>query len=67
MCEIHREVIHNEKDSKFEDYRDINQEHRTKHKDNKLSKLTIHQKLKDLVLNESGMNFHATSFGPSPV
>ena len=59
----HRKILETEYDSQFDDYRDINQERRTKHIDNKLCKITKHinlQKLNDVLLD-----FGATSLYPS--
>ena len=56
-------MLENEHDSQFEDYRDDDHEDRTKHFNNKFSKLTVHQKLKQLFLNGVGMD--ATTLYPS--
>ena len=56
----HRKEREHEHDSQFEDYGDVNQPDRTKHTNNKLSKLTKRQKLKELDLNEVGMDYGAT-------
>ena len=61
----HRKIIENENDSQFDDYRDINQEERTEYINNKLSKLTVHEKLQKLTPNDVMMDFHATSLYPS--
>ena len=61
----HRKIIENQYDSQFEDCRDINQEQRTKHINEELSKLAIHKKFKKLNLNDVMMGFEATSLYPS--
>ena len=61
----HRKIIENEYDSQFDDYRDINQEGRTNYINKKLSKLTKHEKLKKLSLNDFMIDFDAASLYPS--
>ena len=58
-------MIENEFDSQFKDYRDINQEERTKDINNKLSKLPRHEQLQKLNLDDVIMHFGATSLYPS--
>ena len=45
----------------------MNEDEKTKYVNDKLSKLTIHNKLKKLDLNEIGMDFDATSLFASPM
>ena len=61
----HGKLIENEYDSQFEDYRDINQEVRTKHINKQLNKLPVHEKIQKLNLNDVLMDFDATSLYPS--
>ena len=42
---IQKKIAENEYDSQFEDYRDVNQEERTKHINKELTKLALHKKL----------------------
>ena len=51
--------------SEFEDYRDTDGGEKTKHVNNKLSILPMHDNFKKLNLNEVGMIFDATSSYPS--
>ena len=60
-----RNLIENEYDLHFKDYRDINQEKRTNYINNNLNKSTIHKKLQKLNLNDVMMGFEATSLYPS--
>ena len=63
-----RKIIEEEYDSKFKDYRDINEEKRKKRTDHinkELNKLLIHKKLQKLDLNDVMMDFDATSLYPS--
>ena len=61
----HTKIIENEYVSQYKDYRDINQEERTNYINNKLNKLTKHNKLQKLNLNDVMMDFDATSLYPS--
>ena len=61
----HRKKIEEEYDSYFEDYKDINEEERTKYINYKLNKLSIHEKIQKLNLNDDVMNFDAISLYPS--
>ena len=63
--QTNRKIIENQYDSQFDDYRDINQEERTIYINNKLSKLTIHEKLHKRNLNDVMMDFDTTSLYPS--
>ena len=54
-----------ENDCQFEDYRDVDRENRTNCTNDRLSKLTVSNKLKEVVLNEVGMDFDATCLYPS--
>ena len=63
---IRRKKIENEYDSQFDDYRDINQEERTKFLNNKLSYLTIHKKLqqlnpKDILMDYDGNSLYTSA------
>ena len=60
-----RKIIEDDYDSKFKDYRDIDEEERTKHINKELNKLPIHKKLQKLNLNDVMMDFDATSLYPS--
>ena len=57
----HKKIRENEKDLQFDGYRDINQEKRNIYINNKLSKLTIHEKLQKPNLNDVMVDFDATS------
>ena len=57
--------MENEKYSQFEDYRDFNEDEKENHANDKLSKLTIPTKLKNLDLNKFGKYFACTSLYPS--
>ena len=57
----HRKIIENEYDSQFKNYREINENEKTKYINNKLSKLPIHEKLQKLDLDNVMMAFDATS------
>ena len=58
-------IIKNEYDSQLDDYRDIDQEERTKHNNKELNKLAVYKKLQKLNLNDVMMDFDATSLIPS--
>ena len=58
-------IIENEYDSKFKNYRDIDEEERTENINKELNKLPIHKKLQKLNLNDVMMDFDATSLYPS--
>ena len=60
-----RRIIEDEYDSKFKDYRDIDEEERTEHINKELNKLPIHKKLQKLNVNDVMMDFDATSLYPS--
>ena len=60
-----RKIIEDEYDSKFKDYRDIDEEERTEHINKELNKLPIHKKLQKLNLIDVMMDFDATSLYPS--
>ena len=60
-----RKTFETENDSQFKDYRDINNEERTKFYNDKLSKLPIHDKVKKRDLDNVMMDFDATSLYPS--
>ena len=60
-----RTIIEDEYDSKFNDYRDNDEEERTEHINKELNKLQIHKKLRKLNLNDVMMGFDATSPYPS--
>ena len=51
--------------SKYDDYRDIDQKEKEKYVNKKLNMLPIHQKLSKLDLNKTQMDFDATSLYPS--
>ena len=61
----HRKIMENEHHSQFKDYRDINQDEKSKYVNDKLSKLPIQKKLQKLNLNDVMMDFDATSLYPS--
>ena len=61
----HRKIIEDENDSKFDDYRGINQEDKQEHINKKLNEISIHRKLRKLNLNDVTMHFDATSLYPS--
>ena len=61
----HRKIIEHAYDSQFKDKRDINQDEKSKHVNDKLTKLPLHKKLQKLNLNDVVMNFDATSLYPS--
>ena len=52
-------------DSKYDDYRDIDQKEKEKYVNRKLNKLSIHKELSKLDLNKTQMVFDATSLYPS--
>ena len=60
----HRKIKENENDSQSEDYRGINKDEKTKSVHDKLSELTIYNKIKNLDLNEIGLEFVATCLYP---
>ena len=60
-----RKIIEDEYDSKFNDYRDNDEEERTEHTNKELNKPPIHKKLQKLNLNDVMMDFDATSLYPS--
>ena len=60
-----RKIVEDEYDSKFKDYRDIDEEERTEKNNKELNKLPIHKKLQKLNLNDVMMDFDATSLYPS--
>ena len=60
-----RKIIVDEYDSKFKEYRDNDEEERTKHFNKELNKLPIHKKLQKLNLDDVMMDFDATSLYPS--
>ena len=61
----HKKIIENEYDSQYKDYRDIDQEGRTKFNNNKFSKLPLHEYLKKLNLIDVMMDSGASSLYPS--
>ena len=61
----HRNIKENENHSKFDDYRDINEEERTNYINKKLNKLPRHEKLQKLNLDDVMMDFDVTSLYPS--
>ena len=61
----HRKTIEYEYDSQFNDYRDIDEEERTKYSNKKFDKPPIHESLQKLNLNDVMMDFDATSLCPS--
>ena len=60
-----RKIIEDEYDSKYNDYRDNDDEERTEHINKELNKLPIHKKLQKVNLNDVMMDFDATSLYPS--
>ena len=60
-----RKIIEVGYDSKFKDYRDIDEEERTDHINKELNKLPKHKKLQKLDVNDVMMDFDATSLYPS--
>ena len=56
-----RNLLEDEYDSQFEDYRDMNADDKTKFVNDKFSKITVHNNLKKLDLNEIGMSFDTAS------
>ena len=52
-------------DSRYDDYRDINEKEKTDYMNKKLKMLPIHQELSKLDLNQTQMDFDATSLYPS--
>ena len=56
-----RKITEDDYDSKFKDYRDIDEEERTENINKELNKLPIHKKLQKLNLNDDVMDFDATS------
>ena len=61
----HFKIIEKEYESKFEDYRDIDEEEKEKYINEKLSKLPIHQLIKQLKLDELLGDFDAVSLYPT--
>ena len=55
-----REILENENDSQLKDYRDINQDEKSNYFKHKFSKLPIHDKSKNLNLDNVMMDFDAT-------
>ena len=60
-----RKIIENACDSKFNDYRDNDEEERTEHINKDLIKLPIHKNLQKLDVNDVMMDFDVTSVYPS--
>ena len=60
-----RKILEDEYDSKFNDYRDNDEEERTELINKELNKLPIHKKLQKLNQNDVLMDFDATSLYPS--
>ena len=60
-----RKIGEDEYDSKFKDFRDIDEEGRTRHSNKELNKLLIHKKLQKLNQNDVMMDYDATSLYPS--
>ena len=56
-----RKIKEGEYDSQFNDYRDDDEEERTKHNNKEPDKLAIHKKLQKLNLNDVMMDFDATN------
>ena len=54
-------------DSRYDDYRDINEKEKTEYMNKKLNKLPIHKKLSKLDSNKTQMDFDATSLYPSAI
>ena len=52
-------------DSKYDDYRNIDQKEKEKYVNRKLNKLSIHKEMSKLDLNKTQMDFDATSLCPS--
>ena len=52
-------------DSKYDDYRDIDQKEKEKYVNKKLNMLSIHKELSKLISNKTQMDFDATSLYPS--
>ena len=61
----HEKQYEKEFDSKYDDYRDINQNEKTDYMNKKLNMLLIHKKLSKLDLNQTQMDYDATSLYPS--
>ena len=61
----HKKTTEDEYDSQFKDYRDINQDEKAKYVTDKLSKLTIHEKLQNVILKKLRMDFVCTGLYPS--
>ena len=61
----HRKLTKDENDSQFIDYRDNNEEERTKHINKEFNKQPIHKKIEKLNHNVVMMDFDATSWYPS--
>ena len=60
-----RKIIKDEYDSQLKDYRNNDQEERTKYINNKLSKLPLHEQLRKLNFDDIMTDFEATSLYPS--
>ena len=60
----HRKILEDEDDSQYKDYKDIDQEERTKYINKTFSKLPIHEHLQKLNFNVM-MEFDASSLYPS--
>ena len=63
----HLEIFKIEYENKFKDYRDIDEKEMEKFVNEKLSKLPIHQKLKQKQFTDSLKNFDTTSLYPSAI
>ena len=61
----HLKIIENEYNSQFEDYRDIDQEARNNYINNKLIKLTLHEKFKKVNVKDVMMDCDAILLYPS--
>ena len=61
----HRKKLENDYDLQFNDYRDNDEEERTKQNNKEPKKLPKHKKLQKLNLNDVMMDFDATSLYPS--
>ena len=75
MCDIlekyfeflnkHEKEYEKEFDSKYNDYRDIDQKEKEKYVNKKINLISIHKQLSKLNLNKTQMDFDATSLYPS--
>ena len=61
----HEKQYAKEFDSKYDDYRDIDQKEKEKYVNKKLNMLPIHKKLSKLDSNKTQMDYDATSLYPS--